>query len=69
VLLVYVPEPVQLERLMKGRGISEERARAMIAAQMPIEEKRTLASQVIDNSGSRDATRKQVDKFWRDLAK
>jgi dephospho-CoA kinase len=69
VLLVYVPEPVQLERLMKGRGLSEERARAMVAAQMPIEEKRTLASQVIDNSGSRDATRKQVDKFWRDLAK
>jgi dephospho-CoA kinase len=69
VLLVYVPEPVQLERLMTGRGLSEERARAMVAAQMPIEEKRTLASHVIDNSGSRDATRKQVDKIWKDLAR
>src|SRR5258708_6765557 len=53
-LLVYVPEKVQLERLVKGRGLSEDRARAMIAAQMPIEEKRALANHVIDNSRSRD---------------
>jgi dephospho-CoA kinase len=68
VLLVYVPEKVQLERLVKGRGLDEDRARAMIAAQMPIEEKRALANQLIDNSGSREATRKQVQKVWKDLA-
>ena len=67
VLLVYVPEQVQLERLVKGRGLSEDRARAMIAAQMPLEEKRALANHVIDNSGSRDATRDQVRKVWQDL--
>ena len=67
VLLVYVPEQVQLERLTKGRGLAEDRARAMIAAQMPIEEKRALANHVIDNSGSREATRKQVQKVWKDL--
>jgi dephospho-CoA kinase len=69
VVLVYVPEQVQLERLIKGRGLSEERARAMIAAQMPIEEKRALANHVIDNSGSRDATRNRVNEVWQDLAK
>jgi dephospho-CoA kinase len=69
VLLVYVPENVQLERLMKGRGLAEDRARAMIAAQMPIEEKRALANHVIDNSGSREATRQHVEKVWKDLAK
>jgi dephospho-CoA kinase len=69
VLLVYVPENLQLERLMTGRGLTEDRARAMIAAQMPIEEKRALANHVIDNSGSREATRKQVHKVWKDLAK
>ena len=69
VLLVYVPEPVQLERLVKGRGLTEVRARAMIAAQMPIEEKRALANHVIDNSGSRAATRKQVQAIWKDLVK
>ncbi|HEV1991933.1 MAG TPA: dephospho-CoA kinase [Candidatus Dormibacteraeota bacterium] len=69
VLLVYVPEPVQLERLVKGRGLTEDRARAMIAAQMPIEEKRALANHVIDNRGNRGATRKQVQTIWKDLAR
>jgi len=69
VLLVYVPEPVQLERLVKGRGLSDDRARAMIAVQMPIEEKRTLANHVIDNSGSRESTRKQVQTIWKALVK
>ena len=69
VLLVYVPEPVQLERLVKGRGLSDDRARAMIAAQMPIEEKRALANHVIDNSGSREATHKQLQTIWKALVK
>jgi dephospho-CoA kinase len=69
VALVYVPESVQLERLVVGRGLSEERARAMIAAQMPIEEKRRRAQHVIDNSGTGEATRAQVDALWPILAK
>jgi dephospho-CoA kinase len=36
----------------------------MIAAQMPIEEKRGRAQHVIDNSGSRDETRAQVEALW-----
>jgi len=64
VVLVYVPEAVQLQRLVEGRGLSEERARAIIAAQMPIEEKRGRAQHVIDNSGSREETREQVGKLW-----
>ena len=67
VLLVYVPEPVQVERLVEGRGLSEKRAREMIAAQMPIEEKRHRAPHVIDNSESRDATREQVKRIWEKL--
>jgi dephospho-CoA kinase len=67
VLLVYVPEHVQLRRLVEGRRLSEEKARAMIAAQMPIEEKRKLAHHVIDNSGNREATRQQVEWLWDHL--
>jgi dephospho-CoA kinase len=63
-VLVYVPEPLQLKRLVEGRGLSEDRAGAMIASQMPIEEKRKLAAHVIDNSGDREATRQQVDRIW-----
>jgi dephospho-CoA kinase len=66
VVLVYVPEPVQVQRLI-GRGLSEERARAIIGSQMPIEEKRRLADHVIDNGGSQEATREQVNNFWREI--
>jgi dephospho-CoA kinase len=64
VVLVYVPQEVQVERLVMGRGITEERAREMIAAQMPIEEKRRLAHHVIDNSGTIEETRAQVVELW-----
>jgi dephospho-CoA kinase len=66
-VLVYVPEDMQLERLVKGRGLSADKARAMISAQMPIEEKRKLAHHVIDNSGSLEATRQQVQRLWDDV--
>jgi len=64
VVLVYVPEHVQVKRLVEGRGLSHERARAMIAAQMPIEEKRMIAPHVIDNTGTREGTRRQVRQIW-----
>jgi dephospho-CoA kinase len=67
VVLVYTPEEVQLERLVEGRGISEERARAMIAAQMPIDEKRRRAHHVIDNSGTKEETRRQVEEIWAQI--
>ena len=69
IVLVYVPEHVQLERLVKGRGLDAARARLMIAAQMPIEEKRRLSHHVIDNSGTIDATRARVDQLWPILTK
>ena len=64
VVLVYVPADVQLRRLVEGRGLSPDRARGMIAAQMPIDEKRKLAQHVIDNSGAREETRHQVEALW-----
>jgi dephospho-CoA kinase len=66
VVLVYVPEHLQVKRLVDGRGLTLERARAMIASQMPIEEKRKLAPHVIDNTGSQEETRRQVGQIWRD---
>ena len=69
VVLVYVPEHVQLQRLVEGRGLSGERARAMIAAQMPIDEKRQRTKHVVDNSGSRDETREQVERIWPQISR
>ncbi|HEV3230981.1 MAG TPA: dephospho-CoA kinase [Candidatus Dormibacteraeota bacterium] len=64
VWVVWVPEALQVARAV-ARGMREDDARARIAAQMPLEEKRRRAARVIDNSGSRDATRAQVRAAWR----
>jgi dephospho-CoA kinase len=69
VILAFVPEHLQVKRLVESRGLSEDRARAMISAQMPIEEKRKLAHHVIDNSGSREATQQQVEWLWDQLVR
>jgi dephospho-CoA kinase len=67
VVLVYVSPEVQLERLVKGRGLDEARARSIISAQMPIDEKRRRAHHVIDNSGTQDETRRQVEEVWAQM--
>ena len=60
VIVVYVPETLQLERLMKRDGIGEKAAMARIRSQMPIEEKRKRATVVIDNSGPMSHSRRQA---------
>jgi dephospho-CoA kinase len=49
----------QIERL-RERGLSLEEAKSRIAAQMPMEEKRRLADETIDCSGSIEETQRQV---------
>lgn len=66
-VLVWVPPDVQVERLVRGRGFTDERAREVLAAQMPIDEKRSLATHVIDNTGTRESTRAQVERLWQAL--
>jgi len=60
VIVVWVPEKIQLERLMKRDHLSETDARSRIASQMSIEEKRRKATMVIDNSGNLKWTRDQA---------
>lgn len=67
VILVVADSVTQRERLMQRNRLSAEEADARIAAQLPLSEKRPHATWVIDNSGSRDATRAQVDAVWQQL--
>ena len=68
VIVVWVDTETQLRRLVERDGLSEHDARQRIAAQMPLDEKRARADVVIDNSGSRENTRRQVDAIYRRYA-
>ena len=62
-VLVYARPSTQVERLDR-RGVPRERAQAMLAAQMAIDDKRPLADFVIDNDGTIEETRRQVEEVW-----
>ena len=63
-VLVYADHGTQVARLVGERGVPIARANAMIASQMPSDEKRPLADYVIENGGSLDETRRQVKEIW-----
>jgi dephospho-CoA kinase len=65
VIVVWVDQPTQRQRLMERDGLTQEQARQRIDAQMPLEEKRRRADHVIDNSGSPVSTRRQVEAIYR----
>jgi dephospho-CoA kinase len=69
-LVVVVDTPVeeQVRRLTELRGMTEEAARARIAAQATRERRRAVADRVIDNSGTLEALTAQVDKLWAELS-
>ncbi len=63
--VVTCPPEIQLQRLIQQRGLTEEEARARLAAQPPVEAKLPLATAVIHNDGSLESLRQQVTDAWR----
>lgn len=68
VVVVWVDRPTQLQRLMGRDGLSHEQATQRLAAQLPLDEKRSRADEVIDNSGTPAQTRQQVEAVYRRYA-
>ncbi len=64
VIVVYVPEDIQIKRLMDREGVSYEEAITRMKSQLPIEEKVTYADFVIYNDGPLTQTQRQVDELW-----
>ncbi|MDV2684802.1 dephospho-CoA kinase [Alkalihalophilus lindianensis] len=60
VMLVYVDEQTQLERLINRDQAGKEDALARISSQFPLKDKRERADAVINNSGSLEETASQV---------
>ena len=58
--LVYVSRDTQLDRLMKRDYLTIEDAQARLASQWSLEEKKRMASHILDNNGSREQMLSQV---------
>ncbi len=77
-ILVVVPDEVKIARFVSRMMANDERdsrrealtqdARARMAVQIPDQEKAGRCEYVIDNSGSIEETRKQVQAIYRELA-
>ena len=69
VVVVSASPDVQLRRLMARDGMREEDARRFIATQMPLEEKKKVATYVIENDGTQEALASEVDRMLETLAR
>ncbi|WP_433231626.1 dephospho-CoA kinase [Actinomadura formosensis] len=69
VIVVDAPEETQLDRLVARRGMTEEDARARMANQASRADRRAIATRIIDNSGTLDDLRTQVDALWETLTR
>ena len=67
VVVVYVDEATQIERLTARDDLSEAEARQRIQSQMPLEAKARLAHYVVDNRRSPGETRQQVEAIYQAL--
>jgi dephospho-CoA kinase len=67
VVVVDVPPRLQVERLVRYRGMTREQARARMAAQASREQRLAIAGIVIDNSGSLAELDRQVGDLWAEL--
>ncbi|WP_422699226.1 dephospho-CoA kinase [Enterococcus durans] len=63
VAVVYLPENIQIRRLMKRNHLSLEEAKQRVSSQLSIEEKKAFADIVFDNSGSKEMLEAQI-KNW-----
>jgi dephospho-CoA kinase len=63
VLVVEADSETRVRRLVQ-RGLTEEDARARIAAQATDEQRRAVADVVLDNTGTIEDLTAQVERFW-----
>lgn len=65
ICVVYADEEKQVARVIARDELSETDARARVASQVPIEEKREMADVIVDNTGDWDATALQVEALYQ----
>ncbi|MFJ6645017.1 dephospho-CoA kinase [Streptomyces sp. NPDC091290] len=69
VIVVDAGPATQLDRLIRLRGMTEEDARARMAAQATREQRRAIADIVIDNDVPLEELRRRVKDVWEELVR
>lgn len=67
VIVVDAPAEVQVERMVRERGMSREEAESRIAAQAAREARLEVATYVIDNTGTLEELRERAEEVYREL--
>jgi dephospho-CoA kinase len=68
VIVVDAPEDVQIARMMRDRGSTEEEALARMAAQASREDRRGIATYVVENTGTLEDLRHRVTEVFEELS-
>ena len=69
IILTTCDEEVQIARGMKRDNVTHEQVLARLANQMPLAEKRKYAHYVVDTTGTKTETIRQVEEIHRDLVR
>ena len=67
ILVVTAPAWMRIERLSRDRGMSDADVRARIASQASDEQRRKIATHVIENTGTLEQLERAVERFWNDI--
>lgn len=67
IILVYVPQKIQIERLQRDDNLTLKEARARISAQIPLYKKKKYADYVINGDLDSTSLRKQVESVYKEL--
>jgi dephospho-CoA kinase len=67
VWVTNAPEVIQIERLMRKRGLTQDQAKERIHSQSPQSQKINVANMVITNTGSFDELWGQVNEAWKQI--
>jgi dephospho-CoA kinase len=68
VIVVEAPPELQLSRMMEHRGWTREESESRIAAQASPEDRRAIATYVIENTGTVEELRRRVEDVYKELA-
>jgi len=69
IILVYVPQKIQIERLRRDNNLTLEEAKARIDAQIPLYKKKKYADYIINGNSDSISLRKQVESVYKELQK